>query len=93
MTEPSMWLRVGVSCQPTMQEEAPEAPAQIIRLVILLPQNFLHCSLVSRGREACCSKAGVSAAETNNGNQLKSPIGNNNIHNMTHRMAMYLPSP
>lgn len=47
-----------------MQEEAPEAPAQIILSVILLPQYCLHCSLVRRGRLACCSRAGVSGAAT-----------------------------
>lgn len=33
--------------RPTMHEEAPEAPVQIIRSVILLPQNWRHASLVS----------------------------------------------
>lgn len=46
----------------TMQEEAPEAPAQIIISVMLLPQKRLHSSLVSRGRVACWSRAGVSGA-------------------------------
>ncbi len=52
------------SAPPTMQEEAPEAPAQIIRSLILLPQYRRHWSLVSRGRAACCSRAGVSGAAT-----------------------------
>lgn len=53
------------SLRPTMHEEAPEAPAQIIRSVILLPQNWRHRSLVSRGRAACCKRAGVSGAAAN----------------------------
>lgn len=60
------------SLGPTMHEEAPEAPAQIIRSVILLPQNLRHSSLVSRGRAACCKRAGVSgaAAKKKNTNKL-----------------------
>lgn len=37
----------------TMQEDTPLAPAQTMRLVILLPQNFLHSVLDRRGRVAC----------------------------------------
>lgn len=55
----------GLSLGPTMHEEAPEAPAQIIRSVILLPQCLRHSSLVSRGRAACCNRGGVSGAATN----------------------------
>lgn len=47
-----------------MQEEAPEAPAQIIRSVILLPQYDWQLVLVSRGRAACCRRGGVLAAAT-----------------------------
>lgn len=54
----------STSAPPTMQEETPEAPAQIMTSLILLPQYRLHCSLLSRGRAACCSRAGVSGAAT-----------------------------
>lgn len=47
----------------TMQEEAPEAPAQIIRSVMLLPQWRWQSELVSRGRAACCRRGGVFAAK------------------------------
>ena len=46
----------------TMQEETPLAPAQTMRLVILLPQNFWHLVLDRRGRAACCSLSGVWAS-------------------------------
>lgn len=45
-----------------MQEETPLAPAQTMRLVILLPQNFLQAVLDRRGRAACCSLSGVLAS-------------------------------
>lgn len=45
-----------------MQEETPLAPAQTMRLVILLPQNFLQLVLDRRGRAACCSLSGVLAS-------------------------------
>lgn len=57
--------QIYFSLRPTMHEEAPEAPAQTIRSVILLPQNWRQCSLVSRGRAACCKRAGVSGAAAN----------------------------
>lgn len=45
-----------------MQEVAPAPPAQIITSEMLLPQCFLHCSLDSRGKAACCSLLGVFGA-------------------------------
>lgn len=48
-----------------MQEVAPAPPAQIITPEMLLPQCFLHCSLDSRGRAACCRLLGVLGAEGN----------------------------
>lgn len=47
---------------PAMQEETPLAPAQTVRPVILLPQNFLQLVLDRRGRAACCSLSGVLAS-------------------------------
>lgn len=56
-----------------MQEVAPAPPAQIIISEMLLPQCFLHCSLDSRGRAACCRLLGVLGAEGNShSKQLKS---------------------
>lgn len=43
----------------TMQEETPLAPAQIITSVILLPQDFLHLAVDTRGRATCYSLLGV----------------------------------
>lgn len=45
-----------------MQEEAPLAPAQIMALVILVPQYLLQLVLDRRGRDACCSRSGVLAS-------------------------------
>lgn len=47
----------------TMQEEAPAAPAQIMTSAMRLPQNFLHCWLVSRGRATCCNLLGETLSE------------------------------
>lgn len=58
-----------------MQEEAPSAPAHTMTSLMRNPQNFLHCSLVSRGRAACCSTAGVLEAAGQRGRLSASARG------------------
>lgn len=55
----------------TMQEEAPEAPAQIIVSVILLPQKRWQSVLVSRGNAACCRRGGVFAAKREQNGEIQ----------------------
>lgn len=51
-----------VAVLPTLQEETPLAPAQIMTSVIRVPQYFWQSALDTSGRTACCSLSGVVVA-------------------------------